>query len=68
MESIGCYFVNDIVLGALMPEHSTPLINRSIIITTLFYKIPPHLPFQREGLPLLALAVSLLTCSISDLT
>ena len=30
------------------------VINRSIIITTLFYKIPPHLPlpaFGREKIP-----------------
>jgi hypothetical protein len=29
--------------------NSCPFINQSIIITTLFYKIPPHLPFSKGG-------------------
>ena len=32
-----------------MWKPSEGIINQSIIITTLFYKIPPHLPFPKGG-------------------
>ena len=31
------------------PHNSSSVINSLIIITTLFYKIPPHLPFPKGG-------------------